>query len=150
MASSPGNFPMNRTMLRAAYVSNSVDTMSPGRMIVALYERLALDLVRAQQAIEAADPATAHECLLHAQAIVSELHDSLDVERWPAARRLKDIYVFLLFELVTANVEKDAARVASCHELVVPLRDAWYEVAGIVPSAAGSAAGTTADAGGLA
>ena len=136
MASSPGNFPMNRTMLRAAYVSNSVDTMSPGRMIVALYERLALDLVRAQQAIEAADPATAHDCLLHAQAIVSELHDSLDTEQWPAARRLKDIYVFLLFELVTANVEKDASRVAACHELVLPLRDAWHEVAGIVPSGA--------------
>ena len=141
MTNNAGNYPMNRTMLRAAYVSISVDTMSPGRMIVALYERLALDLVRAQQAIKAADPATAHECLLHAQAIVSELHDSLDAERWPAARRLKDIYVFLLFELVTANVEKDAARVAACHQLIVPLRDAWHEVAGIVPSSAPAAPG---------
>jgi len=72
MANYPGNgFPMNPTMLRAAYVSNSVDTMSPSHMIVALYDRLAVDLDRAQQAITAADPATAHECLLHAQSIVS-------------------------------------------------------------------------------
>jgi len=141
VASSSGGFPMNRAMLRAAYVSNSIDTMSPGRMIVALYERLAVDLVRAQQAIESDDPATAHDCLLHAQAIVSELHDSLDAERWPAARRLKDIYVFLLFELINANVEKDASRVAACHELVVPLRDAWHEAAGIVPSGAAAAPG---------
>jgi flagellar protein FliS len=133
---------MNQTMMRAAYVSNSIDAMSPARMIVALYERLALDLVRAEQAIVAADPATAHDCLLHAQSIVSELHDSLDVEQWPAARSLKDIYVFILFELVAANVEKDAARVASCHELVVPLRDAWIEAAGIVPSAGGSVLGS--------
>ena len=143
MANTQGNgFPMNQTMLRAAYVSSSIDTMSPARMIVALYERLALDLVRAEQAIVACAPATAHECLLHAQSIVSELHDSLDVEQWPAARNLKDIYVFLLFELVAANVDKDAAKVASCHELVVPLRDAWIEAAGIVPSAGGSGLGS--------
>jgi flagellar secretion chaperone FliS len=143
MANPQGNgFPMNQTMLRAAYVSNSIDAMSPARMIVALYERLALDLVRAEQAIGASDPATAHECLLHAQSIVSELHDSLDVEQWPAARSLKDIYVFLLFELVAANVDKDAARVASCHELVIPLRDAWIEAAGIVPAAGGSILGS--------
>src|SRR4051794_29804485 len=126
MATTQGNgFPMNNTMLRAAYVSNSVGTMSPGRAIVALYDRLTLDLERAAQAIDAADVATAHDCLLHAQAIVSELHDSLDAERWPGARNLKDIYVFLLFELVGANVEKNRARVAACNALVAPLRDAW-------------------------
>jgi flagellar protein FliS len=138
MAATPrGNgFPMNQTMLRAAYVSNSIDSMSPGRMIVALYERLAVDLERAQHAIESADPSTAHACLIHAQSIVTELHDSLDVAQWPSARALKDIYVFLLFELVAANVDKDADKVASCHTLVSPLRDAWSEAAGIVPSAA--------------
>jgi flagellar protein FliS len=108
-------------------------------MIVALYERLTLDLVRAQQAIDADDPSTAHECLIHAQAIVSELHDSLDVEQWSGARSLKDIYVFLLFELVGANVDKDPVRVATSRALVVPLRDAWTEAAGIVPSARGGA-----------
>ncbi len=122
-------------MLRAAYVGNSVDTMSPARMIVALYERLVVDLERAEQAIVAADPARAHECLKHAQAIVSELHDALDTGQWPAARALKDIYVFLLFELIGANVDKDAARVAECRALVTPLRDAWREASGIVPTA---------------
>lgn len=137
MSNLEGNgFPMNRTMLRAAYVSNSVDTMSPGRMVVALYERLVVDLERAEQAIVDVDPATAHECLLHAQSIVSELHDSLDAKTWPAARALKDVYVFLLFELVNANVEKNAARVADCRGLVAPLRDAWREASGVVASPA--------------
>ena len=140
MADTQGNgFPMNQTMLRAAYVSSSVDTMSPGRMITALYERLTVDLIRSEQALHDGDAPTAHECLLHAQAIVTELHDTLDVQTWPAARSLKDSYVFLLFELVAANVEKDAARVASCKTLVVPLRDAWNEAAGIVTSPGASA-----------
>ena len=138
MATTRGNaFPMNQSILRAAYVSNTIDTMSPARMILALYERLTLDLERGRRAIEAADPATAHACLIHAQAIVSELHDSLDPGRWPAARNLKDLYVFLLFELVGANVDKDAARVASCQELVTPLQNAWTEAAGVVPQRAG-------------
>jgi flagellar protein FliS len=141
MTTPQGNgFPMNQTLLRAAYVSNSVETMSPARMIVALYDRLTLDLERAEQAILAADPSTAHECLIHAQSIVSELHDTLDAGQWPAARRLKDIYVFLLFELVGANVDKNAARVAACHALVAPLREAWTSAAGIVPSAPGGRA----------
>jgi flagellar secretion chaperone FliS len=131
---------MNQTMLRAAYVSSSVDTMSPGHMIVALYERLVVDLERAEQAIVATDPSIAHECLIHAQSIVSELHDALDAEAWPAARRLKDIYLFVLFELVTANVDKDAARVASCRELVVPLRDAWAQAVRTGTSPAGGVA----------
>ena len=138
MTNSQGNgFPMNQTMLRAAYVSNAVDVMSPARMIVALYDRLVVDLERAQQALSAADPSTAHECLIHAQSIVSELHDTLDAEQWPAARKLKDLYVFVLFELVGANVDQDGARVEACRELVLPLRDAWTEAAGIVPSPAG-------------
>jgi flagellar protein FliS len=127
-------------MLRAAYVANAIDSMSPARMIVALYERLMLDLERARRAIEALDPAMAHACLMHAESIVSELHDSLNTEHWPAARRLKDLYVFLLFELVAANVAKDATRVASCMALVAPLRDAWSEAAGIVLSPAGGVA----------
>jgi flagellar protein FliS len=131
MASSSAEFDTNRAIPGS--------TTSPGRMIVALYERLALDLGRAQQAIESDDPAIAHDCLLHAQQIVAELHDSLDIRTWHAARRLKGIYVFLLFELVAANVDKDATRVASCRELVVPLHDAWHEVAGIVPSTARNA-----------
>ena len=131
---------MNQTLLRAAYVSSSIETMSPARMIVALYDRLTVDLERAEQAIAAADPSTAHACLIHAQSIVSELHDTLDADRWPAARRLKDIYVFVLFELVGANVDKDGARVAACRDLVVPLRDAWTEAAGIVPTPTGGRA----------
>ena len=138
MSTPRGNgLPMNATALRAEYVSNSVDAMSPGRMVVALYQRLLVDLERGQQAIEDGDVAMAHDSIMHAQSIVSALHDSLDARQWPPAHNLKAIYVFLLFELVTANVEKDAARVAKCRELVVPLRDAWISAAGIVPSPAG-------------
>ncbi len=118
--------------LRSKYVANSVDTMSPGRVVVALYDRFLLDLERAQCAIVAKDLAGAHESLIHAQDIVTELHNALDLQRWPGGRRLADVYDFVYNELVAANVEKSARRISTCRELMVPLRDTWVEAAGIV------------------
>ena len=115
--------------------------MSPGRMIVALYDRLAVDLDRAQQAIADADPSTAHECLVHAQAIVSELHDSLDVEQWPAAREPEGhLRVPALRARRAPTSTRTRRRSRRAATLVVPLRDAWREAAGIVPSPAGGPA----------
>jgi flagellar protein FliS len=131
--------PVNPTLLRSRYVNDSVDTMSPGRAIVALYDRLLLDLDRGEQAIGAGDIQATNDHLTHAQAIVMTLYESLDVERWPAGRNLAGLYVFVQTELMSANVEKDAARVASCRELVRPLRDAWRDAAGIVATRDGSA-----------
>jgi flagellar secretion chaperone FliS len=134
--------PMNSTALRSRYANDGigVDTMSPGRQIVALYDRMILDLDRAVAAIERNDVAYSHECLVHAQAIVTELHDSLDVNRWPAAAALRDVYAFVRSELVAANVDKDITKVQACRGLLVPLRDAWREAAGIVASGTGGAA----------
>ena len=124
--------------MRAKYVESTVEVMSPGRMIVALYDRLLLDLERAHTAIKASEHTTSHECLIHAQTIVAELHDSLDVEQWPAGQHLASLYLFVYNELVTANLEKDAKRVAACRGLIIPLRDAWREAAGIVQSGSGT------------
>jgi len=126
--------PSKQSAVRS-YVASSVATMSPGRMIVALYDRLLLDLERAQMGFAEGAPELVHECLLHAQTIVAELHDSLDREKWSGANSLADLYLFIYNELVTANLEKDAAKVESCRELLMPLRNAWNEAAGIVSSA---------------
>jgi flagellar protein FliS len=129
------------TMLRNRYVSDAVDTMSPGRLIVALYDRLALDLERAETAIGARDIAGAHFALLHAQNILCELLGSLDTQRWEAGAGLASLYHYMINELITANVKKDAQKVVACRELVEPLRDAWREAAGVIgPTAPRTAA----------
>ncbi len=119
--------------LRDRYRADSVQTMSPGRLIVALYNRLLLDLDRAMAALGIENVVAAHAALIHAQEIVGELHDSLDVDAWPPARQLADIYVYVTSELVAANLAKDAARVYACKTIIEPLRDAWQEAAGLVP-----------------
>ncbi len=118
-------------MLRNRYVTDSVETMSPGRMVVALYDRLVLDLQRAGHSIATEDLSGAHTALVHAQDIVAELHGALDPSRWAPANQLASLYEFVLDELVAANVNKDARRVESCLHIVEPLRDAWHQAAGV-------------------
>ena len=128
------------TMLRSRYVTDSVETMSPARLLVALYDRLVLDLDRAEVAIDANDVSGAHHALVHAQDIVSELLNTLDVDAWAPGAQLASVYQYVIQQLVVANVGKDATLVAECRSIVEPLRDAWRQAAGVVGSSPPGAA----------
>lgn len=110
----------------AAYKADGVTTASPGRLIVMLYDRLLIDLDRAETALN--NHQSSHEHLLHAQDIVLELRVSLDIAVWDGAAALAGIYTFVYQELVLANVKRDVARVVVCRELLKPLRDAWAQI----------------------
>jgi flagellar secretion chaperone FliS len=120
---------MTRPTLRARYLADVVATASPGQLLVMLYDRLVLDLVRAEEAQRSGAREVASVQLLHAQEIVLELQVSLAVAAWEGARGLSQLYTFLLTELIAANVGYDADRTASCRGLVEPLRDAWRQAA---------------------
>jgi len=120
---------MTATSLRARYMGDTVSTASPQRLLVMLYDRLALDIERAQTALVAGDRVEGGEQLQHAQEIVLELLASLDVNAWEGGPRLAALYNWLLTELMTAHAKGDANRVASCRQVVEPLRDAWRQAA---------------------
>jgi flagellar protein FliS len=146
---------MTSPQLRDRYLQDSVNTASPGKLLIMLYDRLVLDLMQAEEALRqavpgkapaAGDPAAetfrsddlarrsgeqqrAHEHLTHAQEIVVELLASLDIEAWSGAPGLADFYTWLHSELMGANIARDPGRVAACRVMVEPLRDAWREAA---------------------
>lgn len=114
---------------RSRYTADAVQTASPARLLVMLYDRLVLDLVNAEKAAGEAQIERMSSELQHAQAIVLELRTSLDVTLWDGAQGLSDLYTWLYSELVTANIKRDAERIAACRKLVEPLRDAWRQAA---------------------
>lgn len=120
---------MNYAAVRSRYLDDAVATASPAKLLTMLYDRLVLDLERAESAQRDGDRAGGGTHLLHAQDIVSELASTLDEDAWDGARGLMSVYTYLLTELVGANVSADPERTAACRELVVPLRDAWHEAA---------------------
>ncbi|HSE10508.1 MAG TPA: flagellar export chaperone FliS [Nocardioidaceae bacterium] len=121
---------------RAAYMGQMVNTASPARLLVMLYDRLVLDIQRAAESQQAGDFATASQHLLHAQEIVLELSTSLRHDVWDGAANLASIYAFLHSQLVRANVQRDVEVTESCLGIVTPLAEAWREAA-LAPLAAG-------------
>jgi flagellar protein FliS len=115
--------------LRARYLGDSIATASPQQLLVMLYDRLALDLERAEEALVGGDREQAREQLLHAQEIVIELRGSLRVDVWEGGPRLAALYGWVLGELIQANLKADVRRVRDCRRIVEPLRDAWRQAA---------------------
>lgn len=120
---------MSHAALRARYLGDSVATASPQQLLVMLYDRLALDLQRAQEAVAAGERAEATDQLQHAQEIVLELLASLRVDVWEGGPRLAALYDWLIRELSQAAIKLDTNRITSCRQVVEPLRDAWRQAA---------------------
>ena len=110
-----------------AYQRVQTETSSPGELIVMLYNTLANDLQLAEQRLSSGDHEQAHNSLVRAQEIVTELLASLDMASGELAEQLSALYHYLYERLVHANVQKDVAAVREVAALVVSLRDAWVE-----------------------
>lgn len=115
------------------YASDSVQTASPAKLLVMLYDRLLLDLDRATAAAENRDIQTTHSNLLHAQDIITELRNTLRLDVWDGAAALASLYSYCLTQLVSANVTKDPAPIREVRAHMAPLRDAW-EAASAAPA----------------
>ena len=120
---------MSTASLRSRYLGDSVATASPQRILVMLYDRLVLDLERAEIALDTGDRTEAAAQIQHAQDIVFELRESLRVDAWEGGPRLAALYSWMITELVQAGVKRDRNRVAACRQIAEPLRDAWRQAA---------------------
>ena len=112
-----------------AYVQSSVETASPARLLVMLYDRLVLDLQRGLAAQQAGNIPEAHTQLVHAQEIVIHLRSTLKVEAWDGGPGLASLYDWLHSQLIQANIRKDASITESCLGMVTDLADAWRQAA---------------------
>jgi flagellar protein FliS len=117
--------------LRDRYLRDSVNTASPAKLLIMLYDRMILDLAKGEEALRSGEREAANDRITHAQEIILELRTSLDVEAWSGAPGLANLYGWLLTELIGANIGRDADRVAACRALVEPIRDAWNEAAAL-------------------
>jgi flagellar protein FliS len=115
---------------RNRYVTDTVETVSPSKLVTMLYDALVRDLSLAEEALAGRpDLRVVNDRLVHAQAIVLELQAGLDPSKWSGGPGLVRLYNYLHEELVKANVEKSAMRIVACRLLVEPLQQAWHQAA---------------------
>ncbi|MBB2924216.1 flagellar export chaperone FliS [Cellulomonas cellasea] len=115
--------------VRSRFLADTVATAGPSRLLTMLYDRMVLDVERAEAALLAGDRVEATNQLSHAQDIVAELIGSLDAEAWDGGPGLLSIYTFLLSELLESSMTGSVERTAGCRAIITPLRDAWHEAA---------------------
>jgi flagellar secretion chaperone FliS len=114
---------------RTAYRGGAVSTATPAQLLIMLFERLALDAERGLRALQQGDNTETHAQLVHAQAIVTELQSTLQVEGMPAGRELMALYGYLQRRMIQANVSHDVRAGREVVQLTRHLRDTWKRAA---------------------
>lgn len=113
----------------AQYRQNSVETASPTRLIVMLYDGAVRFLSQGLAAMQVGQHVQQSILIGKAQAIIAHLHDTLDTEIGSAfAQSLAKIYTALLATLTQANIEDSPKPVESAIEILRELRETWAEV----------------------
>ncbi len=110
------------------YQRQGVLTASPAELIVMLYGGCIRQLKLGVLAIEKKDYERANSAMQKAERIVGELAASLDM-RYELSENLMKLYEYMLDEIVSANREKDAARIEPVVSLLLELKDAWAQIA---------------------
>lgn len=108
------------------YREQSVNTMTPGELIVLLYEEAAMSINKAKNYISKNDTCEAHNSIIKAENIFLYLMDSLDMN-YPISQNLLLLYDYLYNRLVTANLEKNADILQEVLSKTVELKDTWKQ-----------------------
>jgi flagellar protein FliS len=113
-----------------SYRQTQTQTAAPGELVVMLYRGATRFLASAIEALDARDMQTANNHLLRAQAIISELLETLDLKRGgDIAQNLSNIYQYMNARLVDANLRKDAEPAREIEGLLRELLPSWEQVA---------------------
>ncbi len=113
----------------AQYRQNSVETATPTRMVVMLYDGAIRFLGQALPAMRARLYDQQSLNIGKAQAIIAHLRDTLNFEAGGAvARHLNSLYTDLFDALTDANIHDKPERVERVIEALRELREAWVEV----------------------
>jgi len=118
---------MLNTRPQDAYKKQDVLTAGPVDLIVMLYDALKKNVILGKRGILKNDITNAHQHLVKAQMIVTELINSLDMS-YDISKELMSLYDFALDSLVRANTKKDAEPLDAVIDMVDGIRDAWKEI----------------------
>lgn len=102
---------------------------NPTEMVVILYEMLLCYLADAQEALEAEDEAALGEAARKARGCLNELLGSLNYQYEPAPT-LHRLYMFCFRRLALGTQRRDPALFDEVKRVIVPLCDAYRQIAG--------------------
>lgn len=114
----------------AAYRVREVQTASPARLVVLVYEHALSNLLRARRAVQAGNVEERVTAVGKARDALMELLVTLNEEQGgEIARNLKSLYSYMLSELVDVARRADGARLETIIHMVTELHGAFATLA---------------------
>lgn len=110
------------------YMNQSIETASREQLLIMLYDGAIKFLKIARKAMAEGNRELANTHFIKTQAIITEFMSTLDVAiGGDTARGLFDLYEYLYYQLVQANMRQDDSLAAEVQEHLVDLRRTWAE-----------------------
>ena len=117
----------NRANAAQLYQQNSINTASPAKLTLMLYDGAIKFCNIGLEGIEEKDIQKAHDNIMKAEKIIMQLRTSLDM-KYPVAEDFDRVYDYVYRRLVEANMKKDAEVLKEATEHIKTMRDTWKEV----------------------
>ena len=110
------------------YLKNQVETVDQKKLIVMLYEGAIGFMRRALKCMEEGDMVQKGIYLGRAMDIISELNNSLDLEKGgEIARRLRSLYFFYNRHLLEGTLKNSKKHIEDVIAMMERLKEAWEE-----------------------
>ncbi len=109
------------------YQKNSVETASPAKLTLMLYDGAVRFCNKAMEAIEEGNIEEAHKNIVKAENIIVEFRVTLDM-KYPIAKEFDDVYDYIYRRLVEANMRKDKEVLEEALGHIKTMRETWKEV----------------------
>jgi flagellar protein FliS len=110
----------------SSYREMEIQSASPARLVVIVFEQLVVNLERARIAMERQEVEQRVTSLRRARGLVTELLTTLDFEQGgPIAHQLADLYQFMLYELVDIGQRGDVVTMRKLVNVAKSLRDGF-------------------------
>lgn len=109
------------------YKQNSINTASPARLTLMLYDGAVKFCNIALEGIDEKDIAKANNNIIKAEKIIVELRATLDM-KYPVANEFDRVYDYIYRRLVEANLRKEKEVLEDALKQIKTMRDTWKEV----------------------
>lgn len=120
---------MSYQNMQSNYLANQVMQASPKRLVELLMEGCIKNLKQANLAIEQENISLAHNKLVRAQDIISELRYSINEEvGGDVAKQFIQLYEYMNNQLLQANLKKDSEIIQRIQGMVEELLATWKQM----------------------
>jgi len=111
------------------YKRQEIQTATPGKLIVMLYDGALKNISAAKDAYHAEDFKRKSDAITRVQDIVMELMNALNLEQGgEIARNLQSLYVYVLQRLLDADTNKNLLALEESRKILSELRDAYAAI----------------------